>query len=552
MDADRASNKPKPIPATKPMPAPKPSSWKSNSIKDSSRLATGIGLAGSVPPATLRSSPRPEEIRAPTPPPLPNNYPAPNPAQAAETNAYEWPQGEKTGAPASSAAKLGSATLLQDFIETKEFPLQGDIETGQYTTIRETSLLSKRLTFHFRLRRQVVSTSFDCGGTYQIPLCSANRFSLLYNPTDNFAQAMQGWYFETVSQIVSHSDPPPAVYVTKSYLGPNAESSVQAGDVLFISPRIKSKAFRRGKFLKCIKAGTNEKKILHESCPGGFNTSPHKLQLPLFDLTSCRYCDLPLSVVMFHDIPGLHNYPQLKLLKKHWEETVIITNSSLSDSPSKHSKPRAISLVKEMTLSVIPVKLEKLEYSNLCQETSAFFDGFSLDQIEHHLFTEDPMWPQFETIQASLYKNTKPDLWSQTHQLVRPDKAFRLHKRQKSLTDLRFPQSDQDMTNNPMYSSKTTGDCSTGESQNQSRPGLQQPNPIPIGELEQETPYVPVLYTGGNAFVTPIRQDEITDMSEGIGQVLHEVNTANRQLLIQLETVKGQLGNEWPKLYTPF
>ena len=543
MDAGRASSKPKPVPPAKPMPAPKPPNWKSNSMKASSRLA----LPDNSFSTSVGTSPRAEEMqlmRPPSPPSLPNNYPVPTAIQAANASAYEWPHADKSGTLAPSAVKGGASTPLNSFLETKEFPLQGDIETGQYTTIRESSLLGKRLTFHFRLRRQVVSASFDCGGTYQIPLCSANRFSLLYNPTENFAQAMQGWYFETVSQIVSHSDPPPAVYVTKSYQGPNAESSVQAGDILFISPRVKSKAFKRGKFLKCIKAGTNEKKVLHESCPGGFNTSPHKLQLPLFDLTSCRYCDLPMVVVMFHDIPGLHNYPQLKLLKKHWEENVIVTNSSLADSPSKYSKVRAISIIKDVTLSVLPVKLEKLEYSNLCQETCTFFEGFSIDQVEHYLFTEDPMWPQFESVQASLYQNTKPDLWSQTHQLVRPEKAFRMMKRQKSLTDLRFPQSDQDLTNNPMYGSKSTGDYSNVDLQNQSRAGFQQSNAIPIGEMEEEPPYVPMMYPGGNATVTPIRQDEITDMSEGIGQVLHEVNTANRQLLIQLETVKGQFGRD--------
>lgn len=540
MDADSKPSKPKPV------PAPKPTKLKSNSMKDTSRVAASASTSVVPPTDTPKcispTSPGSEEVQlqeTSSAPPIPSGHPILTTRQAADVNPTDWPQAEKSEASPHLARKAGTAILLQNFIDTKELPVQGDIETGLYASIRERSIFGERLTFHFRLRQQVLSASFDCGGTYQIPLCSANRFSLLYNPTDNFAQAMQGWYFETVGQIVSHSDPPAAVYATKSYQGPNAEASVQAGDVLFISPRIKSKAFKRGKFLKCIKAGTNEKKVLHESCPGGFNTSPHKLQLSLVDLTSCRYCDLPLAVVMFHEIPGLHNYPQTKLLKKHWEESIIVTHSLSADSPFKPSKISANAIIKDVAVSVLPVKLDKIEYSNLSQETCMFFDNFSVDQVEQYFFTEDPMWPQFEFVQASLYKNVQADLWQQTHQLIRPDKAFRTMKRQRSLADIRIPQSDQDLTNNPMYTTKPAGSYSTVELPHRSHSNYQHLNPISIEEIEENSPYVPVMFAGSNPSAAPIRPDEITDMAEGIGQVLHEVNTANRQLLIQLEIVKG-------------
>ena len=88
--------------------------------------------------------------------------------------------------------------------------------------------------FHFIKNEKTMSVR-DAGGThYSIPLNSALRFGLLYNPDNNHKLAVMGYTFENVADIVESKHPPRIIRATKEYNSGNPKSSVAPEETLVI------------------------------------------------------------------------------------------------------------------------------------------------------------------------------------------------------------------------------------------------------------------------------------------------------------------------------
>ena len=84
----------------------------------------------------------------------------------------------------------------------------------------------------------------DAGGThYSIPLNSALRFGLLYNPDNNHKLAVMGYTFESVADIVESKHPPRIVQATKEFNTGDPISSVVPEEILMIKKVMKRKCF---------------------------------------------------------------------------------------------------------------------------------------------------------------------------------------------------------------------------------------------------------------------------------------------------------------------
>ena len=190
--------------------------------------------------------------------------------------------------------------------------IQTDI--GLYgNTAHATLLATDAMAAHFVMKTQVVRTALDRGGTYHVPCTSSNLFSLLFDPKNNIIEAMNGFYFESVSDMMLHTPLPPAIKAVRSFQGSSIEFSVQEGDVLLVSRRIKSRGVPKRKYISCYKAATGEKKRLYEGCTAGFTTRPEDVQLSLSELLNSRYSPLPLKAVMYYigpsqDSPQVSHY----------------------------------------------------------------------------------------------------------------------------------------------------------------------------------------------------------------------------------------------------
>lgn len=207
------------------------------------------------------------------------------------------------------------AIPLKVFMETKakDLPLRIHFDIGLYGNTMHSSLHTEdMLTAHFVMRTQVLRVALDRGGTYHIPCGSSNHFSLLFDPKNNIIEAMNGFYFESVADMMSHTPLPSVIRAVRSFQGPSNEFSVQEGDILLLSRRVKSRGVPKRKYISCYRAGTGEKRKLSETCTAGFTTRPEDIQLPLSEILSCRYTPLPLKAIMYYVGPS-QDSPQVRL-----------------------------------------------------------------------------------------------------------------------------------------------------------------------------------------------------------------------------------------------
>ena len=226
---------------------------------------------------------------------------------------------------------------------------------------------------------------------------------------------------------------------TQSFHGPTPESSLQEGEVLFLSPNIRTKAFKSGKFLKCYNVETNEEKLLHESCVGGFTTQPERTKMSLMDLWESKYTNPPMKVIMYHQLPHivLVKQVQVTLLSEMWEDSILVTRNYIKNAESEplYGNVQMLRLLKDVGISLIPEDEEERDpimYRKFCEETCHLFNEFGYSRIQHHLFNEDPVWPNHEEIQSSLYNHIIKTDWERFVVLKKPESAFKFLKRRKS------------------------------------------------------------------------------------------------------------------------
>lgn len=213
----------------------------------------------------------------------------------------------------------GDPVPLKTFMETrsKDLPLFIQTDIGLYGNTMHSSLVAtEAMAAHFVMRTQVVRVALDRGGTYHIPCTSSNLFSVLFDPKNNIIEAMNGFYFESVADLMLHTPLPPVIRAVRSFQGASSELSVQEGDVLLVSKRIKSRGVPKRKYISCYKAGTGEKKRLHDNCTAGFTTRPEDIQLPISELLACRHTPLPLKAVMYYIGPA-QDSPQVRNMITH-------------------------------------------------------------------------------------------------------------------------------------------------------------------------------------------------------------------------------------------
>lgn len=209
-----------------------------------------------------------------------------------------------------------------------------------------------------------------------------------------------------------------------------------------MSPRVHTRTFKPGKFMKCILVRTGEIKMLHENTLGGFTTQPDHLKLHLRDIWGHKYCVPPLKVVMYHKLPQVV-LPQsiiMTLINEQWEESVIAThqpsstNGQSADDELYDNYDHTLRILKDIGISVTAVNEEEVDADilQLHHGTYQFFNDFNMSRIHQHLFPDDPVWPNFEEVQSMLYKSIFSDM-TDDYVLKRPEGAFKTAKRSKSV-----------------------------------------------------------------------------------------------------------------------
>ncbi|XP_019848723.1 PREDICTED: uncharacterized protein LOC100632476 [Amphimedon queenslandica] len=234
-----------------------------------------------------------------------------------------------------------------------EFPLRVEVSAGYFGDSEcDTFSEGDRLNFHFIKQLSVAVIETGTGQLVRVPLNSAARFSLIYDPNNNPKEAVTGFEFKSVKDVLAQKDMPKIICATKAHGNPsNVSHSVQAGELLLIN-EVKHGRFG-GQSLICTSIENEKQKRLPENCQGFFSTAPNHVMLYLPELT--KKFDLPLKVIV-SELPSSGNL-----------------GGRISDSLTIREIVTIVSVNKESTIIATPVPDEEdTQFSN--DNTSMMFD----------------------------------------------------------------------------------------------------------------------------------------------------------------------------------
>ena len=150
------------------------------------------------------------------------------------------------------------------------------------------------LDLHFVRQTKVVMLMSNEGKEYIVPLNSAIRFALTYDPLNTGQLVNKGYYFKSVGELIATRVMPKVVVATEAYSDPNPLSSVEAGEVLVICGVVKQ---AQGRMLK-VNSLTHGRKLLEERCTANFSTQLEGTKFSLNDMFKTSV-QLPQQAVVY-------------------------------------------------------------------------------------------------------------------------------------------------------------------------------------------------------------------------------------------------------------
>ena len=220
------------------------------------------------------------------------------------------------------------------------------------------------LNLHFIKHVKVVlMTDSASGEVISVPLNSAAKLSVLYDPDSNIEVAMNGYYYNNVRDLIARKPIPLLIKATRTYQGGTALSSVTEGEILRI---IGTKTFLRTKQLR-VSNIRGETKYLNEKCAGSFTTAPAQLSLPVSSLLDLGI-GFPATVV-FTEIPSLGS---TYVMERTAGETSLIA----SDLSQQTRELSFFEISSDLKAQVEVVELDFLSKQELLSATETLFCSF--------------------------------------------------------------------------------------------------------------------------------------------------------------------------------
>ena len=192
----------------------------------------------------------------------------------------------------SSSMKLSDFTALNTSVFPKHVKISNPLNTCMMGDIKLSQ--GDLLDLHFVRQTKAVVLVSAKGEEYVVPLNSANRFALIYDPLNTGQLMHQGYYFKSVGELIAMRQMPTVVIATEGYSGPKPQSSVEAGEILVISGVVKQ---AHGMALK-VNSITHGRKLLEERCTANFSTRGEDTKLSLHDMFKASM-QMPLQALMF-------------------------------------------------------------------------------------------------------------------------------------------------------------------------------------------------------------------------------------------------------------
>ena len=181
----------------------------------------------------------------------------------------------------------------------KQFPTRFVVCKGFYGPNNDLKISDgDRFNAHSLSKSTVVNIEYDNGRRENVPVDCNIPFAILYNPQNNQNEAIMGYKYEKVSDLVQLPVLPPILWSRKAYRGSSPESSISANELLIVRC-VKSRLVGKQQ-LKVYSLTQKKEKTLYTSCVGNFSTKPRDVSLFLPDILKHMPDIFPCRAIMFN------------------------------------------------------------------------------------------------------------------------------------------------------------------------------------------------------------------------------------------------------------
>lgn len=271
---------------------------------------------------------------------------------------------------------------------------------------------------HFVKHTRVVTMKDAVGlEEYSVPISSSVLFGLVYNPHNNEEEAINGYTFESVGDVIAAKAMPQAICATNYYNGSSLATSVEPGEVLLVR---KTKRSFSSKILKVYSLKHQMKKQLSEKCTGRFSTNPKDVCMYISDmLEHSELIPFPQKVMLLPDIQmnvymsdAIAKSPVV--LEKLKGESSVIATSLYEDD---YGSVPLMDISTGLNFEVEVVPLSPDDQRKLSENTIKIYQEFSLSRLE--VYAEKAS-NRAHSLQSLLYKKVLSGKERNGMQLVSP------------------------------------------------------------------------------------------------------------------------------------
>ena len=281
---------------------------------------------------------------------------------------------------------------------SKLLPLKIEVQTGYCGENNQLSISTKDLfNVHFIKHAEVVQVKPQSGQPLNLPLNLDIQFSLLYDPKNDQEEALKGFVFAKVSNLMALDKIPKVFCSTKCWKSPNNNPNcdVWQGEVFIFIEIVKSSS---KKSLKVFSLKMNEMKILCKDCEGNFSTKPDLCPLHLLEMKTHIPNLFPSKAQVYKSTEGVLSHLTstiYTLLGTATETTLVASAVKLSDDDlTAKYIPAADELIEipidlpEVEVAVLDC-IDENEYLRLCAKTKEILDSFNPSMVRSFSDTYD-------------------------------------------------------------------------------------------------------------------------------------------------------------------
>ena len=261
-------------------------------------------------------------------------------------------------------------------------PMKAKVATSLYGVCGEESLLDDQtVNLHFIKETEIVQLDVGNDCIFKIPLHSSVEFGIIYNPHGDVSKALNGYWFQTIGDLIEAKPAPVLVYASKTSKSKDklSEQTVKSGDVL-VPLSIKTKG-TKPMYLKCMCMQTSEVKRLPLDCKGCFTTTPVLLRMHLTELL--KHAKLPQDVLIILNTEQKNQLPlefgtrPYTLILKETMLSVIATTDPGSEARNKDKELSLVEIATGLELEFEQQSLSREELQSLTCQTNKLFQSFS-------------------------------------------------------------------------------------------------------------------------------------------------------------------------------